>query len=138
MEPYLIGIEPCASARAGADVTHPMGFSETEPSIAAVVGSLDRFCSRYAAEVLLQGHRVEIIQARLRTLRPGFRLRMGKGAAAGPPAWRSSRRACAHLGWVGSTSRMVLWPCYGHRACSHGRAHLLLAVCSFKMGAQKK
>lgn len=42
-----------------------MGFSETEPSIAAVVGSLDRFCSRYAAEVLLQGHRVEIIQARM-------------------------------------------------------------------------
>ncbi len=41
-----------------------MGFSETEPSIAAVVGSLDRYCSRYAAEVLLQGHRVEIIQAR--------------------------------------------------------------------------
>ncbi|KAK9827384.1 hypothetical protein WJX81_005044 [Elliptochloris bilobata] len=46
----------------GADVTHPMGFSETEPSIAAVVASLDRYCSRYAAEVLLQGHRVEIIQ----------------------------------------------------------------------------
>ena len=48
-----------------------MGFSETEPSIAAVVGSLDRFCSRYVAEVLLQGHRVEIIQARLCTLRLG-------------------------------------------------------------------
>ena len=41
-----------------------MGFSETEPSIAAVVGSLDEHCTRYAAEVLLQGHRVEILQAR--------------------------------------------------------------------------
>jgi hypothetical protein len=41
-----------------------MGFSETEPSIAAVVGSLDAYCARYAAEVLLQGHRVEILQAR--------------------------------------------------------------------------
>ena len=48
-----------------------MGFSETEPSIAAVVGSLDRFCSRYAAEVLLQGHRVEIIQARPHVVRVG-------------------------------------------------------------------
>ncbi|KAK9837636.1 hypothetical protein WJX74_001800 [Apatococcus lobatus] len=46
----------------GADVTHPMGFSESEPSIAAVVGSMDRYLSRYAAEVQLQPHRLEIIQ----------------------------------------------------------------------------
>jgi len=43
-------------------VTHPMSFNETEPSIAAVVGSMDAKCSRYSAEVQLQGHRVEIIQ----------------------------------------------------------------------------
>ena len=67
-----IAPEPHASARAGADVTHPMGFSETEPSIVAVVGSLDRFCLRYAAEVLLQGHRVEIIQARPHPLGLGW------------------------------------------------------------------
>lgn len=39
------------------------GFSESEPSIAAVVGSMDRYLSRYAAEVQLQPHRLEIIQA---------------------------------------------------------------------------
>ncbi|KAK9840859.1 hypothetical protein WJX84_012195 [Apatococcus fuscideae] len=46
----------------GADVTHPMGFSESQPSIAAVVGSMDRYISRYAAQVQLQPHRLEIIQ----------------------------------------------------------------------------
>jgi Piwi domain len=50
-----------AHAAAGADVTHPMGFNETEPSIAAVVGSLDGTCSRFASRIRIQGHRVEII-----------------------------------------------------------------------------
>ena len=47
---------------AGTGVTHPLGFDQSEPSIAAVVGSMDAKCSRYSAEVQLQGHRVEIIQ----------------------------------------------------------------------------
>lgn len=38
------------------------GFSESEPSIAAVVGSMDRYLAKYAAEVHLQPHRLEIIQ----------------------------------------------------------------------------
>lgn len=50
---------------AGTGVSHPLGFNQTEPSIAAVVGSMDAKCSRYSAEVQLQGHRVEIIQVRL-------------------------------------------------------------------------
>ena len=41
-------------AHIGADVTHPMGFASTEPSIAAVVASMDRYCGRFAAEVMLQ------------------------------------------------------------------------------------
>ena len=45
-------------------MTHPRGFDVTEPSVAAVVGSLDANTARYAARVRLQGHRVEIIQAR--------------------------------------------------------------------------
>jgi len=45
-------------------VTHPRGFSVTEPSVAAVVGSLDSNTARYAARIRLQGHRIEIIQAR--------------------------------------------------------------------------
>lgn len=55
---YRVLLQP-----AGTGVTHPMGYNETEPSIAAVVGSMDAKCSRYSAEVQLQGHRVEIIQA---------------------------------------------------------------------------
>ena len=51
-------------SNAGADVTHPRGFSVTEPSVAAVVGSLDSNTARYAARIRLQGHRIEIIQAR--------------------------------------------------------------------------
>ncbi|KAK9867750.1 hypothetical protein WJX84_002347 [Apatococcus fuscideae] len=46
----------------GADVTHPVGASESEPSIAAVTGSMDRNLATYAAEVQLQPHRLEIIQ----------------------------------------------------------------------------
>ena len=47
----------------GADVTHPRGFNVSEPSVAAVVASMDGHTARYAARVRLQGHRVEIIQA---------------------------------------------------------------------------
>ena len=36
----------------------------TEPSVAAVVASMDADTARYAARVRLQGHRIEIIQAR--------------------------------------------------------------------------
>ena len=39
------------------------GASESEPSIAAVTGSMDRNLATYAAEVQLQPHRLEIIQA---------------------------------------------------------------------------
>ncbi len=45
-------------------MTHPRGFNVTEPSVAAVVASMDAHTARYAARVRLQGHRVEIIQAR--------------------------------------------------------------------------
>ncbi len=54
---------PCRHA--GADVTHPTTFSETEPSIASVVGSLDPAVAHYAARIMIQGHRVEIISVRL-------------------------------------------------------------------------
>ncbi len=54
-------------------MTHPRGFSVTEPSVAAVVGSLDSNTAQYAARVRLQGHRVEIIQARISgESRPGM------------------------------------------------------------------
>ncbi|KAK9811199.1 hypothetical protein WJX73_009529 [Symbiochloris irregularis] len=46
----------------GADVTHPMGFGSTEPSVAALVGSLDKDLGRFASRVWLQGHRVEMLQ----------------------------------------------------------------------------
>lgn len=48
----------------GADVTHPTGFSLTEPSIAAVCGSTDYSATRYATSIFLQAHRVEIIYVR--------------------------------------------------------------------------
>ena len=54
-----------ACKRAGADVTHPLGFSDgakAEPSVAALVGSLDRELGRFASRVWLQGHRVEMLQ----------------------------------------------------------------------------
>lgn len=47
--------------RAGADVTHPMPGSE-EPSVAAVVASLDEHAARYAAQIRLQGRGTEMIQ----------------------------------------------------------------------------
>ena len=46
----------------GADVTHPMGFNRSTPSIASVVASIDRYATRYAERSRLQGHRVEMIQ----------------------------------------------------------------------------
>ena len=49
----------------GADVTHPMGFNRSTPSIASVVGSIDRYATRYAERSRLQGHRVEMIQVHL-------------------------------------------------------------------------
>ena len=46
----------------GADVTHPSPGDMKTPSIAAVVGSLDRYASRYCARVRIQKMREEIIQ----------------------------------------------------------------------------
>lgn len=46
----------------GADVNHPPAGDTKAPSIAAVVGSMDRFASKFATEVRPQEHRVEIVQ----------------------------------------------------------------------------
>lgn len=45
----------------GADVTHPISRDENEPSVAAVVASLDRFTGCYSSRVLMQKHREEIV-----------------------------------------------------------------------------
>lgn len=45
----------------GADVTHPTSRNTNEPSVAAVVGSLEGSLSRYTTRVLIQEHRKEII-----------------------------------------------------------------------------
>ena len=45
-------------------MTHPVGFNQSSPSVAAVVGSLDRHLSIFGARILLQPHRVEIIMVR--------------------------------------------------------------------------
>jgi hypothetical protein len=42
-----------------------MGFNRSTPSIASVVGSIDRYATRYAERSRLQGHRVEMIQVSL-------------------------------------------------------------------------
>ncbi|KAJ3287814.1 argonaute 1 [Borealophlyctis nickersoniae] len=46
----------------GADVTHPAPGSASNQSIAALVGSMDAQCSRYAAAIRVQKGRQEIIQ----------------------------------------------------------------------------
>ncbi|KAF9970812.1 Eukaryotic translation initiation factor 2C [Actinomortierella ambigua] len=43
----------------GADVSHPPAGDNVRPSIAAVVGSLDRFASRHGASICVQDHRTE-------------------------------------------------------------------------------
>ena len=45
-------------------MTHPVSYNEAEPSVAAVVGSQNAICTAFSADVQLQGHRIEIIQAR--------------------------------------------------------------------------
>ena len=56
---------PNGCGHAGADVTHSRSFDTSEPSVAAVVGSINPSCTRYAAQIKLQGHRVEMVQVRL-------------------------------------------------------------------------
>eukprot|EP00210_Caulerpa_lentillifera_P004611 g4397.t1 len=43
----------------GVDVTHPTGFDETEPSVGAIVASMDPFLGQFAARVLTMPHRAE-------------------------------------------------------------------------------
>lgn len=43
-------------------MTHSRSFDVSEPSVAAVVGSVNASCTRYSARVKMQGHRVEMIQ----------------------------------------------------------------------------
>ncbi|KAK9915065.1 hypothetical protein WJX75_004310 [Coccomyxa subellipsoidea] len=45
----------------GVDVSHPVSFNQSSPSVAAVVGSLNNSLCTYGAEIMLQGARVEII-----------------------------------------------------------------------------
>ncbi|GMH42602.1 hypothetical protein BSKO_10521 [Bryopsis sp. KO-2023] len=45
----------------GADVTHPTGFDEREPSVAALVASMDPAIGQYATRIIVQGHRQELI-----------------------------------------------------------------------------
>ncbi len=57
----MAGGDPRGRGGAGADVTHPTGFLETEPSIAAVVASMDAATACYCSRTIIQGHRQEII-----------------------------------------------------------------------------
>lgn len=50
------------------DAAYGGGHNKAEPSIAAVVGSLDKECARYATRVSPQGHRLEVIQVAAETL----------------------------------------------------------------------
>ena len=52
-------------ASAGSDVTHMRSSQESEPSIAAVCGSLDENATRFASCTRLQSHGMEIIQVSL-------------------------------------------------------------------------
>lgn len=116
-----------------------MGFSESEPSIAAVVGSLDAYCARYAAEVLLQGHRVEILQARPRVRVAGPMLLHGHRAeilqarlgvrVAGPmlarrlctqsdPVWKAGGPLCNKAATSRAPCALAAWPPVTHEpAC---------------------
>ncbi|GMH35414.1 hypothetical protein BSKO_03282 [Bryopsis sp. KO-2023] len=49
----------------GADVTHPGGFDESEPSVAAVVASMDPYLGQYQARIITQPHRQELIDLRV-------------------------------------------------------------------------
>ena len=43
-------------------MTHPRSWQVAEPSIAALVGSLDHHATQYSAFIQLQGHNVEVIK----------------------------------------------------------------------------
>ncbi|KAF9970775.1 eukaryotic translation initiation factor 2C, 2 [Actinomortierella ambigua] len=53
----LLAAEPTIVV--GADVTHPPPGDTVRPSIAAVIGSVDRFASRHGASIRVQDHRTE-------------------------------------------------------------------------------
>ncbi len=72
----------------GADVTHPTSRDESEPSVAAVVGSLDAYLARFSTRVLLQAHRQEVITGMRRSaqelITDFIQVNNGEGAAG----WR--------------------------------------------------
>ena len=85
----------CPLLLAGADVTHQQGFGDTSPSVVAVVASMDRFLTRFAADVFMQGPRVEIIQVRAALCLSSLgQLNLCSCRAR---AWRSSRCALCAL-----------------------------------------
>lgn len=43
----------------GADVTHPVSFDSNEPSVGAVVASMDPALSQFAARIIYLSHRTE-------------------------------------------------------------------------------
>ena len=43
-------------------MTHQQGFGDSSPSVVAVVASMDRWLTRFAADVFMQGPSVEIIK----------------------------------------------------------------------------
>lgn len=55
----LIGARPFMVF--GIDVYHPSAADASEPSVAAVVGSLDKYLGRYSARVMPQGHRTPLV-----------------------------------------------------------------------------
>lgn len=48
----------------GADVTHPTSFDKNEPSVGAIVASMDRFLGQFAARILTMPHREEKMSMR--------------------------------------------------------------------------
>ena len=78
-------------------MTHPLGFSHSEPSVAALVGSLDRDCGQFASHVWLQGHRIEMLQARIWLAQRSFLTSCLTAAATSSlccPAWLAGLLAC--------------------------------------------